>query len=146
MVSSLLASQVFADWFQQPATGSRFVIAALDEDLQRPVRWRGGRLGTKQKVVLLSDETLAKQKQHHPELTLAEYRLLPKMINTGMVIKEPDQRLVFFESKSTEKLYMAVIKTTENGAENYLTSFRQTTDKDMRRKERQGRVIREWKD
>ena len=138
-VSSLVASQVFADWFRQPATGSRFVIAALDEDLKR-------RLGAKQKAVLLSDETLAKQRKHHPELALAEYRLLPKMINTGMVIKEPGQRLVFFESKSTGKLYMAVIKTTENGDENYLTSFRQTTDKDMRRKERQGRVIRKWKD
>ena len=138
-VSSLVASQVFTDWFRQPATGSRFVIAALDEDLKR-------RLGAKQKAVLLSDETLAKQKQHHPELALVEYRLLPKMVNTGMVIKEPDQRLVFFASKSTGKLYMAVIKTTENGDENYLTSFRQTTDKDMRRKERQGRVIRKWKD
>ena len=138
-VLSLVASQVFTDWFRQPAAGSRFVIAALDEDLQR-------RLGARQKAVLLGDETLAKQRKHHPELTLAEYRLLPEIINTGMVIKEPDQRLLFFESKSTGKLYMAVIKTTENGAENYLTSFRRTTVKDMRRKERQGRVIRKWKD
>ena len=104
-VSSLVASQVFTDWFQQPAAGSRFVIAALDEDLK-------GRLGAQQKAVMLSDETLTKQRKHHPELILAEYQLLPKMINTGMVIKEPDQRLVFFESKSTGKLYMAVIKTT----------------------------------
>ena len=138
-VSSLVASQVFTDWFRQPLAGSRFVIAALDEDLKR-------RLGAKQKAVLLSDETLAKQKQHHLELTLMEYRLLPKMVNTGMVIKEPGQRLVLFESKSTGKLYMAVIKTTESSHENYLTSFRHTTDKDMQRKERQGRVVRRWKD
>ena len=52
----------------------------------------------------------------------------------------------YLESKSTGKLYMAVIKTTENGDENYLASFRQTTDKDMQRKERQGRLIRKWKD
>ena len=51
--SSLVASLVFTDWFQQLVAGSRFVIAALDEDLKR-------RLGAKQKAVLLSDETLAK--------------------------------------------------------------------------------------
>ena len=138
-VSSLVASQVFTGWFRQPTAGSRFVVAALDEDLKR-------RLGAKQKAVLLSDETLAKQKKHHPELTLVEYRLLPKTINAGMVIKEPGRRLVFFESKSMGKLYMAVMKTTENSNENYLTSFRQTTDKDMQRKKRQGRIVREWRD
>ena len=85
-VSSLVASQVFTDWFRQPAAGSRFVIAALDEDLKR-------RLGAKQKAVLLSDETLAKQRKHHPELTLAEYRLLPEMIAKGKAIKFAEQNI-----------------------------------------------------
>ena len=95
-VSSLVASQVFTDWFRQPAAGSRFMVAALDEDLQRPVRWPGGRLGAKQKAVLLSGETLAKQKQHHPELTLAEYRLLPEMIAKGKAIKFAEQNIHFY--------------------------------------------------
>ena len=85
-VRSLVASQVFTDWFRQPAAGSRFVIAALDEDLQQ-------RLGAKQKAVLLSDETLAKQKKHHPELALNEYRLIPEIVRKGMVIREKDARL-----------------------------------------------------
>ena len=72
MVSSRVRSPVFADWFRQPAAGSRFVIAALDEDLQR-------RLGAKQKAVLLSDETLAKQKINHPDLAVEEYQLLPEI-------------------------------------------------------------------
>ena len=56
------------------------VIAALDEDLKR-------RLGAQQKAALLSDETLAKQKQHQPELTLAQYRLLAEIIAKGKAIE-----------------------------------------------------------
>ena len=134
-VSSLVASQVFTDWFQQPATGSRFVIAALDEDLQR-------RLGAQQKAVLLSDETLAKQKQHHPELALDEYRLIPEIVRKGKVIREKDARLYFFQRQG--HLYMAVIKATENKAENYLVTFFRVRPGHMQRKQREGELIRDW--
>ena len=134
-VSSLVASQVFTDWFQQPAAGSRFVIAALDEDLQR-------RLGAKQKAVLLSDETLAKQKQHHPELALDEYRLIPEVVQKGKVIREKDARLYFFQRQG--HLYMATIKTTEDKAENYLVTFFRVRPGHMQRKQRRGELIRDW--
>ena len=88
MVSSRVASPIFANWFRQPAAGSRFVIAALDEGLQR-------RLNSQQKAGLLSDETPAKQKQHHPELALNEYRLMPEVVQKGKVIREKDARLYF---------------------------------------------------
>ena len=134
-VSSLVASQVFTDWFQQPATGSRFVIAALDEDLQR-------RLGAQQKAVLLSDETLAKQKQHHPELALDEYRLIPEVVRKGKVIREKDARLYFFQRQG--HLYMAAIKATEDKAENYLVTFFRVRRGHMQRKQRRGELIRDW--
>ena len=134
-VRSLVASQVFTDWFRQPAAGSRFVIAALDEDLQR-------RLGARQKAVLLSDETLAKQKQHHPELALNEYRLIPEIVRKGKVIREKDARLYFFQRQG--HLYMATVKATENKAENYLVTFFRVRPEHMRRKQRRGELIRDW--
>ena len=135
MVQSLVASQVFTDWFQQPAAGSRFVIAALDEDLQR-------RLGAKQKAVLLSDETLAKQKKHHPELALNEYRLIPEIVRKGKVIREKDARLYFFQRQG--HLYMATVKATEDKAENYLVTFFRVRPEHMQRKQRRGELIRDW--
>ena len=135
MVQSLVASQVFTDWFQQPAAGSRFVIAALDEDLQR-------RLHAQQKAVLLSDETLAKQKQHHPELALNEYRLIPEIVRKGRVIREKDARLYFFQRQG--HLYMATVKATADKAENYLVTFFRVRPEHMRRKQRRGELIRDW--
>lgn len=135
MVSSRVASPVFANWFRQPAAGSRFVIAALDEDLQR-------RLGAQQKAVLLSDETLAKQKKHHPELALDEYRLIPEIVRKGRVIREKDARLYFFQRQG--HLYMATVKATEDKAENYLVTFFRVRPEHMRRKQRRGELIRDW--
>ena len=88
------------------------VIAALDEDLKR-------RLGAQQKAALLSDETLAKQKQHHPELTLAEYRLLPEIIAKGKAIELGEQNIHFYAIHG--RLYKVVVKTTGKRHENYLT-------------------------
>ena len=133
-VSSLVASQVFTDWFRQPAAGSRFVVAALDEDLKR-------RLGAKQKAVLLSDETLAKQSKHHPELTLAEYRLLPEMIAKGKAIKFAEQNIHFYTIH--DRLYRAVVKTTEKRHENYLTTFHISRDKQLDKDLKNGKLIRE---
>ena len=134
MVSSRVRSPVFANWFRQPAAGSRFVIAALDEDLQR--------LNAQQKVVLLSDETLAKQKKHHPELALDEYRLIPEIVRKGRVIREKDARLYFFQRQG--HLYMATVKATADKAENYLVTFFRVRPEHMRRKQRRGELIRDW--
>ena len=133
-VSSLVASQVFTDWLRQPAAGSRFVIAALDEGLKR-------RLGAKQKAVLLSDETLAKQRKHHPELTLAEYRLLPRMIAKGKAIKFAEQNIHFYTIHG--RLHRAVMKTTEKRHENYLTTFHISRDKQLDKDLKNGKLIRE---
>ena len=133
-VSNLVASQVFTDWFRQPVAGSRFVIGALDEDLKR-------RLGAKQKAVLLSDETLAKQKQHHPELSLAEYRLLPEVIVKGKAIEFGEQNIHFYTTHG--RLYRAVVKTTEKRHENYLTTFHISRDKQLAKDLKNGKLIRE---
>ena len=135
-VSSLVASQVFTGWFRQPTAGSRFVVAALDEDLKR-------RLGAKQKAVLLSDETLAKQRKHHPELALNEYRLIPEIVRKGKVIREKDAKLYFFRRQG--HLYMTTVKATEDKAENYLVTFFRARPEHMQRKQRKGELIRNWR-
>ena len=111
------------------------MIAALDEDLKR-------RLGAKQKAVLLSDETIVKQRRHHPELALDEYRLIPEVVQKGKVIREKDAKLYFFQRQG--HLYMTTIKATEDKAENYLVTFFRVRPGYMRRKQREGKLIRDW--
>lgn len=144
MVSSRVRSPVFANWFRQPAAGSRFVIAALDEDLQRPVRWPGGRLGAKQKAVLLSDATLAKQKVGHPDLTMEEYQLLPEIFHKGRVIRENEHNIHFYAIRG--RLYKAVVKITQKRHENYLTTFHRARKKQVERETRKGMLIRDWQE
>ena len=137
MVSSRVASPVFADWFRQPAAGSRFVIAALDEDLQR-------RLGAQQKAVLLSDETLAKQKVSHPDLTAEEYQLLPEIFHKGRVIRENEHNIHFYAIRG--RLYKAVVKITQKRHENYLTTFHRARKKQVESETRGGLLIRDWRE
>lgn len=67
------------------------------------------------------DETLAKQKQNHPELTLAAYRLLPEIIAKREAIELGEQNIYFYASHG--RLYRVVVKTTGKRHENYLTTL-----------------------
>ena len=132
----MVSSPVFADWFRQPAAGSRFVIAALDEDLQR--------LNAQQKAVLLSDETLAKQKVSHPDLAVEEYQLLPEIFHKGRVIRENEHNIHFHAIRG--RLYKAVVKITQKRHENYLTTSHRARKKQVERETRGGLLIRDWRE
>ncbi len=134
-VSSLLKSQVFTDWFKQPTPDSRFVIAALDENLK-------GRLKAKQKAVLLSEATLVKQKRNHPELKLDEYQLIPEVIAKGKVIQAGEQNLYFYAVHG--RLYKVVVKRTEDRQENYLTTFHRKSIKQLNSELAKGKLLRNW--
>ena len=112
-----------------------YPVAALDGDLKT-------RLSASQNAVILSDQTLAKQRRHHPELTDTEYRLLPDVVNRGLVVAQGDQRLVFFHREG--RIYKAVVKATQDGKELYLVTFHRTDDeRELEREKSRGRVVRE---
>lgn len=133
IVDSLVMSQVFKSWHAQPATGSSFVIGALDVDLT-------ARLGAKQRAVLISDQTLAKQQQRHPELSLDEYQLIPKIINDGTVVLIGADRVHIYETN--KHVYKLVVKTTTEKHENYITTFHRGRDKQLSNDIAKGELIR----
>lgn len=112
-------------------------MAALDGDLK-------AHLNAAQNAVLLSKDTLIKQRRHHPELTDKEYRLLPDLVNKGAVIDLGNgQRLAFFHQAG--RLYKAALKATRAGDELYLLSFYRANKNELARDKRRGTVIREEK-
>ena len=135
-VASRVKSQVFTDWFRQPAADSRFVIGALDEALKR-------RIGVQQKAILLSEKTLAKQKVSHPDLTIEEYQLLPEIFHKGRVIRENEHNIHFYAIRG--RLYKAVVKITQKRHENYLTTFHRARKQQVERETRKGLLIRDWR-
>ncbi len=102
-------------------------------------------LGAKRKTVLLSDWTMQKQdgrrplmkngmptaSRGHPELTDKEYALLPDVIQKGRIIQSGESKAVFFHQN--DRVYKAVVKTTKDGAENYVDSFHRASEGQIQR-------------
>ncbi|MDK2858675.1 MAG: hypothetical protein PWQ29_495 [Verrucomicrobiota bacterium] len=55
-------------------------------------------MGVQQKTIYLSVETMEKQEldAKHPGLTDEDYCLLPDIIKTGEILRQSDERIVFF--------------------------------------------------
>lgn len=82
-------------------------------------------MGAKVTRVLLSRETLAKQKRRHGELTEADYRLVRPALQFGEYRQETPRTLMvlFVDTKLTTKNYRIHLKATGNGKEIYLDSL-----------------------
>lgn len=85
-------------------------------------------LDSKSQVVWLSDDSLAKNKGElpsrsvgHSDLELADYQMIPEIIETGEVYKQGDDRLVIL--KRGDRTYRAALKRTRDGKENYFLSL-----------------------
>lgn len=128
---SLVQGPAFKQFYKNPK--GAYPIAALDSNLKSILK-------ADQNAVLLSEQTLVKQLKNHPDLTLAEYRLLPDIINRGEVIQESGQNLIFYHAGG--KLYKAVVKATRDGSELYLTTFFRTQEPLRSRDKKRGPVLR----
>lgn len=84
---------------------------------------------------------MVKQRRNHPELTDDEYRLLPDVINTGAVIQQGEQRIVFFNDD--DRIYRAAVKTTTPDGENHIVSFYRIDADEYERELTNGQLIRE---
>ena len=76
----------------------------------------------------LSSDTIAKQAGRHPDVTIAEYRQLPDLFRTGLVVKdkEPGTIQLFGMLRDADgelQLYRAVAKRTGSGEALFLTTF-----------------------
>lgn len=79
-------------------------------------------LGTNVRRVDLSAETMAKQRRNHPDLSLAEYRLLPRIIQSGTIIRQGALKVAIYHDPAG-RWYRAVIKATGKGEALYLVSL-----------------------
>ncbi|MBT0664770.1 phage head morphogenesis protein [Geobacter pelophilus] len=85
-------------------------------------------LDTEAQSVWFSQDSLLKNRGElptrsagHPELTLAEYRLIPEIIDQGEVYRRNDEKLIYLLRGDT--VYRAVLKKTKDGSENYFLSL-----------------------
>lgn len=97
-------------------------VARLPEDIRQ-------RLAVSGKEVLLSRQTLEKQKKH-PEITQEHYeRFLQRLLDEGERIYDRERHVVVIQSASPP--YVAVLKATRAGDEVYLQSLRRSDEKNI---------------
>ncbi len=126
----------FRHFFEgQDSARREFPVAILPEEYR-------ARVNATTQTVLMSDETLAKNKREHPDMPLAVYQQLPDVLeNAQLVILEGDRFLVFIRRDG--ELYHAVVKATQTGQGLYLTSYRLTGEADAARIKRRGVVLKD---
>lgn len=91
-------------------------------------------LGAQTRVVVISDQTAAKQAVNHTDIAPDDYRRLPATIETGAIVQTTDRTLVFVErvpgldlralpDRLEQLPWIAAVKVTEDRRELYLTTF-----------------------
>jgi hypothetical protein len=131
-VHSFVQGPAFDRWFESPQ--GMIPMGILNTDLKMG-------LSTNKHAVKLSSNGLVAQLESTAAVTLAEYKLLPKLIEHGRYITQGNRRLVYWEHRGV--LYRATIAKNDK-AELEVLSYFKAKDHDMRRDLRKGQLIRDW--
>ncbi len=130
------AEQSLAVWLKHPK--GMFNITTVPPAVAKA-------LGASTQQVYLSPETLAKNKQHHPDITMADYARLEALVSRPQVVVKDGARSVVVV-KQAQAIYWAAIKSTATGKALFVTSFRRSNTQDVARLLRKGEVVfGDWK-
>jgi hypothetical protein len=93
-------------------------------------------LNAKTNEIIFSDVSVEKNIRHHPDLTKKDYQLLPDIIGKShFVIKDGEHTIAvsLIINEGKEIYYHYALKKTKTGKAIFLTSFRKTSLKDIKR-------------
>ncbi len=131
-LADTLSSRMFEAWYKNPE--GNFPVGYLKTREQK-------RLGAKTRTTLLSEETVVKQKLHHPELTAAEYISVQETIDKGVVVQDGEKSLVFVLQDRAQG-YVTVVKSTLSGESLFVTSFRRLSGDEAKRDKEVKRLLK----
>jgi SPP1 gp7 family putative phage head morphogenesis protein len=110
----LVDSDAFAAAMEESDTS--FPVMVLDDEVRQAI-------GAQCRVAVLSSQTMAKQRRNHPELSLDDYRRLPRLLDEdAMVFAQDDQRIIIARNADGRWL-KAVVKATADRDELFVVSF-----------------------
>lgn len=128
-----LVSRCFEGWMENPS--GNFPLAVLAQE-------DAASIGSRATVAVISPATVAKQKSHHPELTVADYALAQEAVERGEKWPQDEKNLAFILNASGG--VVVIVKATHIGDELYVTSLRRMSDDEAAR-ERTMRKLRRGK-
>jgi len=121
------------DLFYNGKTKGNYPVAVINDQYKKL-------LNVETKAVVISDESLQKNKLNHSDLTNEDYKNIPSIISGAqLIIKKGTENLLFV--KRNGKYFAAVVKITQDRSRLFLTSFRRTNLKDINLLKRSGKII-----
>lgn len=120
---------------------SQIYLAALEHSVAVELGAPG-----KQEVIL-SRKSYLHIRDVHPEITIAEFELLPGAIRNGLIIVEiscPRKSSICYQSPHSQQRYVVAIHGTKNG-EIYCSTFHRARARNTKSKLKRGRIIRPHK-
>jgi SPP1 gp7 family putative phage head morphogenesis protein len=129
-----LTSPDFKAFFEGKLKGN-YPVAVIDEKYKSSIK-------SKSQVVYLSDETLIKNKNAHPEIDFSVYQELPNIISKAqLIVQDKDNTFAFL--KIANKIYYGAIKTTQTGDTNFLLSLRLAKKEHIDSIKKKGKVLKD---
>lgn len=129
-LKDLVKSEAFQRFFAEPS--GLFPIAVLTDAA-------AGRIGARTHTVNLSDETMLKQHENHPELSAAEYKYVQEAVDRGREIQDGANSLIYLLENDG---YVIVVKSTLTGKGVFLQSFRRLSGDEVKRDQEIRRLLR----
>lgn len=120
-LTRMIAGGPFGKWYEKPS--GNWPVGVLGAAQAEAI-------GATSRTVLLSGETVGKQKASHPELFADEYRFVQGAIDRGEQIKDGERSLIFILEDDS---YVCVVKSTITGKGVYVTSFRRLSKAEAKR-------------
>lgn len=132
-LSDIVSGPAFKRFFDNPE--GHFPVAVLPDA-------HAANIGAKVHTVRLSAETMQKQKEVHPEITIDEYALVQATIDSGVKIQDTDRSLIYLLEQGGSGGYVSVVKATITGKAIFMTSFRRLSSEGAKREEEIRRLLK----
>jgi len=131
-VQELINSVPFKMFFEGKIKND-FPVAILGEDAKRDLK-------TKSQTIYLSNDTLVKNLNKHPEIRFQDYQNIQNLLKDADTIMQ-DGELTMAYAKGGDRLLYIALKATESRESLFMLSFRKTNMADIERKRRKPGVI-----
>jgi hypothetical protein len=102
-----------------------FIIGMIDQIIIETI-------SAKVSHVVMSEVSLNKNLEHHKDLEITDYQILSYIVSHHHIVVRDGEKTVGVVHVEEEKYYFA-LKATASGETVFLTSFRKTSDSDLKR-------------
>lgn len=133
VIEQMVKTKDFADFFNAPQ--GYYAIGVADELIKKT-------LAAETSVCLLSDESLLKNKEHHPDLSLEDYLKINGFLRNYDILVQDSPSSVVAVKKDEGKQYWLAVKVTRRKNEIFASTFHLAEERHVKNLIKKGKRIK----